>query len=85
MEWGLFPDHKVCTEQAGSMAQGLSMVASWSSSVTPPFFTWRSGDDVTDGGHTKVPSIGQAIGCFPKIAVSSTCERSGKAHIVPIT
>lgn len=38
-----------------------------------------------DGGHMIVPSIGQTIPSSTKVAISSEIDRSGKAHIVPIT
>jgi hypothetical protein len=45
----------------------------------------RSGDEVIDGGHMIVPSIGQAMLSSTKMAVSSATDRSGKAHIIPTT
>ena len=38
-----------------------------------------------DGGHMIVPSMGQAIPCSSKTAVSCAIERLGRIHIVPIT
>lgn len=38
-----------------------------------------------DGGHMIVPSIGQTMPSSTKVAISSATDRSGKAHIVPIT
>ena len=42
---------------------------------------------MSDGGHmfVFVPSIGQAMLSSTKTMVSSVTDRSGKAHIVPIT
>jgi hypothetical protein len=48
-------------------------------------FSWRSGDEVIDGGHMIVPSIGQAIRSSTKVAVSSATDRPGKVHIDPNT
>jgi len=49
------------------------------------FFTWRIGDEVADGGHIIVTSIGQVIPSSTKMAVSSATERSGNGQTVPIT
>ncbi|TKS61214.1 MAG: hypothetical protein EWM72_00701 [Nitrospira sp.] len=61
MEYGLLSDHRVWTEKAGSTAPALSMIGPWSRSLAASFFTWRSGDDMADGGHIIVPSIGHVI------------------------
>jgi len=45
----------------------------------------RSGDEVSDGGHMIASSIGQAILSSIKLAVSCRSNRSGTAHITPIT
>ena len=87
MEYGLLRDHRVWTEEAGSTAAGLNMICPWSIAIAAPFFTWRSGDDVADCGHMMVPSIGQVIPAVSSAshAISSATEKSGKAHIDPIT
>lgn len=48
-------------------------------------FIWRSGDEVADGGHMVVPSIGQVITSSTSADSSSAAEISGKTHIAPIT
>jgi hypothetical protein len=53
--------------------------------MAAPFFTWRSGDDVADGGHMLVPSMGQSIPSPTSSAAPSIDERSGDIHIIPIT
>lgn len=53
--------------------------------MAAPFFTWRSGDDVADGGHMLVPSMGQAIPSSTSSVAPSAIERSGNAHTTPIT
>lgn len=47
--------------------------------------TWRSGDEVIDGGHMIVPSMGQAMCSSTMVVASSAIDRSGKVHIDPIT
>jgi len=53
--------------------------------VDKPFLAWRSGDDVADGGHMAFPSIGQAMSSSTNSVAPSATERSGNAHIAPIT
>jgi hypothetical protein len=48
-------------------------------------FTGRSGDDVIDGGHATVPSMGQAMLSLTRLAWASASERSGMVHITPNT
>lgn len=87
MEYGLLPDHRVWSEEAGSTAAEPNMSGPWSIAIAAPFFTWRSGNDVADGGHIIVPAIGQVIPAvsFANHAISSATERSGKTHIVMLT
>ena len=40
---------------------------------------------MSDGGHMVVPSIGQAISSSTNSIAPSATERSGNAHIAPIT
>ncbi|GAB1723794.1 MAG: hypothetical protein NTNFB01_26900 [Nitrospira sp.] len=47
--------------------------------------SWRSGDEVSDGGHMIVPSMGQAMCSSTKVVVSPAIDRSGKVHIERIT
>jgi hypothetical protein len=53
--------------------------------MATPFFTWRSGDDVAEGGHMLVPSMGQAIPSSTSSVAPAATERSGNAHTAPIT
>jgi len=48
-------------------------------------FIWRWGDEASDGGHMVVPSMGQAILSSTSSTASAATEKSGNAHIVPIT
>ena len=47
--------------------------------------SWRSGDEVSNGGHMIVPSMGQAMCSSTIVVTSSAIDRSGKVHIDPIT
>ena len=85
MECSPLQGDSVMTEGVVRTASRLSSTGAWSRSMAAPGFTWRSGDDVADGGHTVAPSIGQVILSLTKLAVVSASERSGKVHIVPIT
>jgi hypothetical protein len=53
--------------------------------MVSPIFIWRSGEEVSDGGHLIVPSIGQTMLSSTNVTASVVIERSGKAHIVPTT
>ena len=62
MEHALLLDHCVRMEGAVKTTAELSKIGPRSCSMAAPFFTWRSGDDVTDGGQMPVASIGQNMG-----------------------
>ena len=81
----LLQDHCRSADEFEAMLMTLGTANVSSASVATPFFTWRSGDDVADGGHMAVPSIGQAISSSTSSIAPSATERSGNAHITPIT
>lgn len=84
-EKSLLQDHCGSTEGFVKILRTLGTADVRSASATVPFFTWRSGDDVAAGGHITVPSIGQNIPFSTSNAAPSVTEKSGNAHIVPVT
>lgn len=85
MEKALLQDHGDGPEGAFRTGVGLSTIGAWSISTIPPLFTWRSGEDVSDGGHMIVPSIGHPMPSPTSATASPATARPGMAHIVPIT
>ena len=86
MEQTLLQEHCVETDKPVSPSPGLSnIVAGVTSLTTALCLIWRSGDEVMDGGHMIVPSIGQALCSSTKVVTSSAIDRSDKVHIEPIT
>jgi hypothetical protein len=81
----LLQDHCGSADEFGGILITLGTADVWSGPATSPFFIWRSGDDVADGGHMVVPSIGQAISSSTNSVTPSATERSDNAHIAPIT
>ena len=84
-EKSLLQDHCGSADEFCRILTALGTADVWSASPATPCFTWRSGDDVVDGGHMVLPSIGQAISSSTNSVAPSATERSGKAHIAPIT
>lgn len=84
-EKSLLQDHCGSADKFGETLITLGIADLWSASVDKPFFAWRSGDDVADGGHMAFPSIGQAMSSSTNSVAPSATERSGNAHIAPIT
>jgi hypothetical protein len=84
-EKSLRQDHCSSTDEFEGILITLGIADLWSASVDKPFFAWRSGDDIADGGHMVVPSIGQAMFSSTNSVAPSAIERSGNAHIAPIT
>jgi hypothetical protein len=85
MDNTLLRDHGVGTEGLLRATATLNRIGARSMSVSMLFFSWRSGDEVSDGRHMTVPSIGHVIPSSSKMAVPFGTDRSGTAHIVPIT
>ena len=81
----LLRNHSAGTEGCVSGTETLSRVGAGSTFETMLFFVCRWGEVVSDGGHMVVPSIGQAIPSSTNDTSSVATERSGNAHIVPIT
>lgn len=62
MESALLLEHSVETERTvNTLAAALSKTGERSASANRIGLTWRSGDDVSEGGHMMFSSIGQAI------------------------
>ncbi|WP_145976243.1 hypothetical protein [Nitrospira moscoviensis] len=85
MEKALLQDHADGTEGAPWITGRPATIGVRSRSTASPLFIWRSGEEVSDGGHMIVPSIGQTMLSSTNVTASVAIERSGKAHIVPIT
>lgn len=81
----LLQDHRVGIKGAETAVAETNTVGAWSLSSVRVYLTWRSGDDVADGGHMIVPSMGQTIPSWDKILSSPAIARSGMAHITPMT
>lgn len=82
----LLHDHMIDGRgQAGGTAPGLSRIGASSTSTASSLLTSRSRDDVAEGGHMIVPSIGQRAEASDKTACSAANMRSGTAHMIPIT
>jgi len=84
-EYALLQVHSIRLEKTANMATGTSETAVSSICAAPICFTWRSEEEVMDGGHMIVPSIGQDTPSSIKAAISCATETSGRTHIVPIT
>jgi hypothetical protein len=84
-EQSLLQDHCGSADKFGGTLITLGIADLWSASVDKPFFAWRSGVDVADGGHMVFPSIGQAMPSSTNSVAPSAIEISGNAHIAPIT
>lgn len=71
-------------EETVDAVTGLSSTAIGFTSMVASCLSCRSGDDTADGGHMRVPSIGQALWFISSAsrAASSAKDRSGTAHIV---
>jgi len=85
MEYALLQDKSIGLEEIDISTAGVTRTGAASTSATKICFRSRSGDEVMDGGHITVPSIGQDIPSSIKTAISCVAETSGKTHIVPIT
>lgn len=86
MEYALPLVHSAVAAGVVRTATKLIAMGEWSTSMATPVFTSRPGEDVADGGHIPEPYIGQDI---PAISSTNTefsaSDRSGNAHIAPIT
>ncbi len=72
-------------KSVGTAAELSKIVAGATSITTMLCLSWRSGDEVSNGGHMVVPSMGQAMCSSTMAAASSVIDRSDKVHIDPIT
>ena len=72
-------------EETVDAVTGLSSAAFGFTSMVASCLSCRSGDDTADGGHMRVPSMGQAIWFISSTncAASSANHRSSTVHIVP--
>ncbi len=87
MEEALLQDHGSEIEVTVTAATKTGSTGVWFRSLVTTCLSCRSGDELTDGGHMMVPSMGQAIYLISSasFATSSTNDRSGTVHMVPLT
>ena len=84
-EYALLQVHSIRLDETGSSKTGTSGTGASSTIAKEVCFTWRSEEEVMDGGHIMVPSIGQDIPSCINAGISTAIEISGRTHIVPIT
>jgi len=84
-EYALLQAHSIRLEKTANIARGASETGVSSTRTRATCFTWRSEEEVMDGGHMMVPSRGQDIPSSINTGRSTAIETSGRAHIVPIT
>jgi len=67
-------------------ATGPNSTGVWIKSTASECLSCRSGDDMADGGHMIVPSIGQVMWIIStaNCASSVAIDTSGTVHIVPM-
>lgn len=87
MEEALLQDHGTEMEIAVMVATEPSSTGVWSKSLASACLSCRSGDDMADGGHMIVPSIGHSMPLMSSAncAPSFDTDRFGSAHMVPMT
>ena len=80
-------DENSKVEETVDAVTGLSSAAFGFTSMVASCLSCRSGDDTADGGHMRVPSMGQAIWFISSAncVASPANDRSGTVHIVPMT
>lgn len=86
MEEALLQDHSPVMETAVTVATEPSRTGVWFRSLVASCLSCRSGDELADGGHMIVQSIGQVMRLMSSasFATSSANVRSGTAHIGPM-
>ena len=84
MEESLLQDHSGGVRGVVTIVTGTSKAGAWSKPSVRVCFTWRSGEEIADGGHMIVPSMGQVISSWDVIAFCPAIDRSGRAHITPM-
>lgn len=80
-----FQDEDSKVEETVGIVTRLSRTAGFRS-VVVACLSCRSGDDVADGGHIIVPSIGQDMWFMSAASRTSSLaiDRAGNAHMVPM-
>lgn len=73
-------------EETVDAVTGLRSAAIGFTSMVASCLSCRSGDDTADGGHMRVPSMGQALWFISSAncVASPANDRSGTVHIVPM-
>lgn len=85
MEYALLQNHNTWLEGVERTIEIPRRIIAGSTVAAAPFFTWRSGEEIADGGHRTVPSIGQPIGSSKTTMCSLARATEGTAHMRPTT
>jgi hypothetical protein len=85
MDRTLLQDHSVEMEGSVDATNGFEPSGVRECKIVAVFFDSRSGDDVKDGGHMAVASIGHVMPSSTSTATSVAIATSGITHIVPMT
>jgi hypothetical protein len=81
----LLQDLNIEPEGAVNTTVGFETTGAREWKIVAVFFDSRSGDDVKDGGHMAVASIGHVMPSSTSTATSVAIATSGITHIVPMT
>ena len=84
-EYALLQAHSIRLEATEFRKTGRSETGASSTTASEFCFTWRSKEEVMDGGHMMVPSMGQDMPSSINVGISTANETSGRTHMVPIT
>ena len=84
-EYALLQAQSIRLEATEFKKTGTSETGASSTTASEVCLTWRSKEEVMDGGHMMVPSMGQDMPSSISAGISTAKETSGRTHIVPIT
>ena len=84
-EYALLEAHSIRLEATAFRKTGASETGASSTTASEVCLTWRAKEEVMDGGHMMVPSMGQDMPSSISAGISTAKETSGRTHIVPIT
>ena len=76
-EYALLQVHSIRLEKTANIARGASETGVSSICATPICFTWRSEEEVMDGGHM---NVGQACRAFELFTGRAADEARMEAH-----
>lgn len=85
MEKTLLQDHGVGVIVLLRRLTRLGRMEASSGSRATPDFSCRSGDEMAEGGHIIVASIGHCIFSSMNIVICRADAASGNTHMVPMT